>query len=333
MIRFRAFQPSDLDAVLALSRAQYGADSYQADVRYFDWLYRANPCGRGTQDCLVADQDGAVVGAIHRMVLAGRGDGQDKIVLSLQNHFMTPDARSGAGLLLLKRATRDGDVAFSPGVQGRLAESYRRLDYNEITGFWFTRPLNAARVARDLVVSRLKPRRNFTVRMARLSACYPNLVLTPDPFQELLETLVAAMVEATTSNDATHIAWTQDLVRWRYFSKGGPRHLLVHCPRSGDIAVLAFGIRRGVRVVRVMEVHARNGTGFIDQVLRIARSAGAGLALAFTTRPDLARAYEARGLRRRQNDTSTFVSNDTHVSFDAAATDVGFEAFGTEMLA
>ena len=333
MIRFRAFQQSDSDAVRALSREQYGEDSYQADVRYFDWLYRANPSARGSQDCLVADQDGKIVGAIHRMVLAGHGGSSDKVVLSLQNHFMAPDARSGAGLLLLKRATRDGDVAFSPGVQGRLAESYRRLDYTEIPGFWFTRPLNAARVVRDLVGSRFKTRSSFSVRMARLSARYPDLVLTPDPSAELLDALVAVMVEATSVSDATRVAWTQDLVRWRYFSQGGPRHLLVYCPRSGDIAVLAFGVRKGVRVVRVMEMHMRNGTGFIDDVLRVGRSAGAGLALAFTTRPDLARAYEARGFRLRDNATSTFVSNDAPVSFDAAATDVGFEAFGTEMLA
>lgn len=331
MIKFRAFQQADLDTVLALSRVEYGAGSYQADVRYFDWLYRANPSGRGLQDCLVADQNDTVVGAIHRMVLPGRGDRGDRIVLSLQNHFMAPDARSGAGLLLLKRATRDGDVAISPGVQGRLAESYRRLGFNEIEGFWLTRPLNVFRVARDLVAARIGGNDRFEVRVGRIAA--RNLVLLFDPQLELLDALAAAMKAPADGTDATRVVWSRDMVRWRYFSECGPRHLLVHRPRDGAMAVLAFGIRRNVRVARVMEMHSGTDTGFIDEVLRIARSAGAGLAMAFTTKPDLARAYRSKGFRLRDNDTATFVSNDTPVSFDAAATDVGFEAFGTEMIA
>lgn len=327
MIRFRAFQESDLDAALVLSREQYGAGAYQTDSRYFDWLYRANPAGRGVQDCLVAEQDGTLVGAIHRMVLPGCGD---KIVLSLQNHFMAPEARSGAGLLLLKRATRDGDVAFSPGVQGKLAEAYRRLDFTEIEGFWLTRPLNVARVVRDLVTARIGAEDRFEVRVRRLVA--RDLVLTCDPPAELLDALAAAMLGAPAPNDAIRVAWSPDFVRWRYFSHEGPCHLLIARPHSGDLAVLAFGKRKGVRVVRLMELHTGAGTAFIDEVLRIARSAGAGLAMAFTTKPDLARAYQSRGFRIRNNDTATFVSNDTPVSFDAAATDVGFEAFGTEMI-
>lgn len=333
MIRFRAFQQCDLDAVLALSRAQYGADAYQADPRYFDWLYSDNPWGRGTHDCLVADQDGQVVGAIHRMVLAAHGGGENKVVLSLQNHFMTPQARSGAGMLLLKRATRNGDVAFSPGVQGRLAESYRRLGYTEIAGFWFTLPVNVIRMVRDIALLRLKSYSAFHVRVGRLAIRFPKLIVTHDPPAELLDALATAMTTSVAPDGAVRIAWSRDAVRWRYFAHCGPRHVLVHCPRRGGMAVLAFGIRRGVRVMRIMEMHDGSGTGFINHVMHVARAAGAGLAMAFTTRPELARAYESVGFRRRENGTSSFVSSAIPVSFDAAATDVGLEAFGTGMLA
>lgn len=313
--------------MLALSRVQFGAASYQADWRYFDWLYLANPAGRGFADCILAVQDDKPVGLIHRMNLPATQAGNPRTVVSLQNHFMAAEARSGAGLLLLNRATRGDVTAFSPGVQGRLAQAYRRLGYREVAGFWLTRPLNLPGIAINMLLARISPRTTFDVALDKARRRHPNLELGPEPDSHAVTALTKLMNAHRLGEEALCVDWSPDLVAWRYFSADGPRHLLVRCPRSGAIAVLAFGLRKGVKVVRIMECFDAGDTGFVKRLLAVARAAGASFALAFTMDAKLSQAFAAQGFRLRENDTASFVSTDGTVAFGPAETDVGFEAF------
>lgn len=332
MIRFRALDPEkDLPAVLRLSREEFGVGAYQADRAYFEWLYTTNPAARGFADCLIAVQDDVPVGVIHRMILAAERSGVPEDLISLQNHFMVPAARAGAGMMLLNRATKGANVAFSPGVQGRLAEAYRRLGYREVPSFWLTRPLNPLTMARDLALSRLRTQRRFVVPLPALRRRFPRLQLSASPDKGQLEVLAAAMQPQAAPAQALRMIASPQVLQWRYFSASGPRHILVHDPASGAVAVLAFGRRRGLKIVRVMEFHDRAETGFAKTVLAVARSAGASFALAFTLDKRIADVLTGHGFRLRSNDTAAFASSDAEIAFGPAATDVGFEAFMTDI--
>ncbi len=332
MIRFRALDlENDLQAVLRLSQEQFGAGAYQADRKYFDWLYTLNPAGRGVSDCLIAVHDDVPVGVIHRMILAAERSGTPEILISLQNHFMVPAARAGAGLMLLNRATKGADVAFSPGVQGRLAEAYRRLGYREIPSFWLTRPLNPLTMARDLMLSRLRAPQRFVVPLRALERRHPGLELSASPDDRMLMALASSMQSTTAPARALRMVVSPKVLEWRYFCPSGPRHLLVHDPASGAMAVLAFGYRRGLKIVRLMEFQDAADTGFAKSVLAVAKSAGASFALAFTLESRIADVLTGHGFRLRSNDTAAFASSDAEVAFGPAATDVGFEAFKTDV--
>lgn len=334
MIGFRSFDASaDRTATLEASREQFGDASYQAEWPYFEWLYRDNPAGRGFEDCLLAVQDGRPVGVIHRMILPALQSGRPTTVVSLQNHFMAPQARSGAGLLLLNRATKGDTIAFSPGVQGRLAEAYRQLGYREIKGSWLTRPLSLPRIAWGLASFRLSGRQTFNVDLARVRRLNRDIDISEAPSQPALRALTALMLSERRGgerDEALRVDWTPDLVDWRYFAKRGPRHLLVASPRSGAMAVLAFGRRKNVPVVRVMELFSQDDPGFVDRVLAVARAADAALALAFTMDADHAAVLTKARFRLRDNDTASFTTAQGPVAFGPAETDVGFESFLTD---
>lgn len=332
MIRFRPLDPeTDLQAVLRLSREQFGAGAYQADRAYLEWLYTLNPAGRGFSDCLVAVQDDVVVGVIHRMILGVERSGMPEILISLQNHFMVPAARAGAGMMLLNRATKGANVAFSPGVQGRLAEAYRRLGYREIPSFWLTRPLNAVLMARDLLLSRLQAPRRFVVPLRALRRRHAGLELSASPDDRMLTALAASIRSSSAPDQALRMVVSAEVLEWRYFCASGPRHLLVRDPASGAVAVLAFGYRRGLKIVRLMEFHHGADAAFAKKVLAVARTAGASFALAFTLDRPIADTLIRNGFRLRGNDTAAFASSDAEVTLGPAATDVGFEAFMTDV--
>ena len=72
-----------MDELLAFSRQVFGANSYQADPRYYNWLYKLNPFA-GRQDCCAAFDGSELVGVIHKMRLPlGGEDSREGMVVSL----------------------------------------------------------------------------------------------------------------------------------------------------------------------------------------------------------------------------------------------------------
>ncbi|HEV2079638.1 MAG TPA: hypothetical protein VGR19_07060, partial [Allosphingosinicella sp.] len=143
-------EAAQVDDLLRFSRAEFGERSYQGTRRYLDWLYGENPHAKGLQDCLVAVRDGAIVGCMHRMRLPLAGAGGADELHSLQNHIVSSTVKSGVGLMLLRRSAKEAPVAFSPGVNARLAEAYRQLGHPEVPTHWLWKEVRPWKSAAQL---------------------------------------------------------------------------------------------------------------------------------------------------------------------------------------
>jgi hypothetical protein len=328
----RGIESFEIDALLRFYGEMYGADSYQASRRYIDWLYSENPVGRGIGDCIVALEQGAIVGSVHRMRLPCVTPSGAATLASLQNHVVSPRLRGGAGIMLLQKAVKGEQLTLSPGVSGRLGEAYRRLGYDEVPSYWLMRVLQpfraiAQRVARALGASqrlRLSDR-----SMRRAGSGKVLATLTPSP--EQLTRIASALVNQARDQPGAYVPWDAELVRWRYFSPLGPRHVLVEKPHSQAWAVLSYGVKSRLNVVRLLEQDSAGDSRFPSDVVRVARRMGASLGLSYTTRRSVKEQLLAAGWRLRRNPPSSFTLGSGGLSVSGAATDVGFEAFLTEL--
>ncbi len=318
---------ADVERLLAASAAEFGAEGYQRHRRYLDWLYRG-PAARGLSDCLVARRGDEIVGAMHRMILPTEGPDGAGTLGVLHNHFVDDAVRSGPGVLLLRRATKDVGIAFAPGVQAPLDEIYRRLGFESVPGFWLAKPLAPVRAGIQLLRARMGRGRALRVGLARLQRRYPALTITPEPDAADVERLCAAMRAGAQGRVA--VAWTPELVRWRYFDPLGPRHLIVRRGPDGPFAVLAPGTRRGVGTARLMELSDPADARFLAEVQGVMRAVGAAVALCFTIDPAMVASLTRRGWRVRGNGTWSFTTPGPAPFLTAAASDVGFEALNTE---
>jgi hypothetical protein len=329
-IAFRSLESSDLPALLAFSKEMFGNGHYQSERAYLDWLYEENPNGRGLHDAVLATADGKIAGIVHRMVLPCVGGGEAGILFSLQNHIVRPDLRGGAGMMLLRQATRDG-ITYSPGVHGRLSEAYRRLGYVELPSFWLTRLLRPARAAIHMALRKFGRDGAPGVRidLAKVRrAVGPGVLVTASPTPAALCALASRLGAQAEARGGCRIAWTEEGLRWRFFSPRGPRHILVE--RGGDWAILSLGLRSGVKVSRLLETGG-DDPHFMKTILRAAKASGGAVALAHSTLPEFRDRLLASGWRSRKDPPTSFAKGIPMLAASAAAGDVGFEAFGAEV--
>jgi hypothetical protein len=331
----RGLESAEVGALLQFHAEMYGAFTYQASPRYLSWLYEENPSSRGLSDCILALDQGRIVGCVHRMRLPCVTEDGTESLVSLQNHVVSPSLRAGAGLMLLQKAVRGEHISLSPGVSSRLREAYRRLDYHEMPSFWLMRILNPLSGAVQAALRTLSRgtwpgvRARLGVRLAK-KARARGLRVTFEPDHAQLERLAQQLVSQAREQDGPHVPWTAELVRWRFFAPNGPRHLLVEKPMTREWAVLSFGIKSRLTVVRLLEHECRD-RGFLKEVLRVARKLGASVALAYTTRASVRDELLGLGFRSRDDAPSSFTNGTDRLSVGAAATDVGFEALLTEL--
>jgi hypothetical protein len=335
MVSFRPLDLRlDLPSLLAFSEHAYGKSAYQASERYIHWLYEEHPVARGPEDCLLAVDGKAVVGCIHRMPLPGRHGEQRFIFVSLQNHIVDKRVRGGAGLLLLRQAVRGEQAVFSPGVSGRLSEAYRRLGYMPIEGFWLIRYIAPISGVLQLVRAKLGQEELPILRSAQFTCLSSRIQTSISPEDALIERLTAVMNRQAVASRGLTIEWTPELVRWRYFSEKGPRHILVG-KASSSWAVLSFGVRLGVSVVRLLEYEDGGDHRFMADVVAVARAAGAAVMSSFTVVPTFRDKLLRGGWRRRSDAAVSFLMGPlaaNGLSASAGMSDFGFEAIRTEVV-
>lgn len=335
-VTMQELQAERIDDLLGFSRAVFGERSYQGTNDYLQWLYRENPFAKGIGDCLVAIEDGAVVGCMHRMRLPCAGlAGVDELT-SLQNHIVAPTVKSGVGLMLLRRSAKEAALAFSPGVNARLAMAYRQLGHAEVPTHWLWKPLRPFKAAAQLALARIFPaRREGTALLdpakAR-AALGRDTAATTRPGEAELRAMAEAMSRPGPEG-VPYVAWTPELVRWRYFSETGPASLLVGTPGASPWAVLSYGVRNGLSVARLMEYEEEGDPGFMKTVLAAAKAVGAAAIFSYATGEGLKARLVAAGWRPKKDPPFSFVIKAPALAIGAAAADLGFEAIATRVRA
>lgn len=335
MVSFRSLDiERDLPSLLTFSERIYGKTAYQASERYVRWLYEEHPAARGPKDCLLAVDGKEVLGCIHRMPLPGRNGEQRFTFVSLQNHIVDERLRGGAGVLLLRQAVRGEQAAFSPGVHRRLSEVYRRLGYGQIEGYWMIRRLAPISGALQLLRARLGCEMRPILRSDQLARLSDRLQISIAPEHALIERLAAIMNRQASTSPGLTVEWTPDLVRWRYFSENGPRHILVR-KASNTCAVLSFGVRKGLVVVRLLEYEDEGDHHFMMDVVAVARATGAAAMFAFTLFPEFRDKLLSTGWSRRKDAALSFLMGPlaaNGLSASASVSDFGFESLRTEVV-
>jgi predicted N-acetyltransferase YhbS len=329
-VKMQELAADRVDDLLRFSRTVFGERSYQGTRRYIDWLYGANPFAQGLGDCLVAVEDEAVVGCIHRMRLPLAGAAGADGLTSLQNHIVSPKVKSGVGLMLLRRCAKEAAIAFSPGVNGRLAQAYRQLRHPEVPTHWLWKPVRPIKAAAQLGLARIFPaRREGAAVLAPARVRKTDFAVTTRPGEPELAAMAAAMTGRFAETGNPHVAWTPELVGWRYFSNGGPASLLVGTPGQCPWAVLSYGVRNGLPVARLMEYEEKGDPRLMRTVVRAARDLGAAALLGYTTEESIKDRLLAAGWRLKKDPPFSFVLGASALSVGAAAADLGFEALTT----
>lgn len=332
-VRMQALEAGQVDDLLRFSRVVFGERSYQGTQAYLDWLYAENPCAKGFEDCLVAVEEEEIVGCMHRMRLPLAGHAGAQTLDSLQNHIVSPDVKSGVGLMLLRRSAKEAEAAFSPGVNARLAAAYRQLRHPEVPTFWLWKPLRPVKAAIQLALAKVSPsRREGTAILAPAKAQRAvgrGVSVTTRPSEEALQAMAEAMTARFAGSGKPHVAWTRELVRWRYFSQGGPASLLIGSPGTSPWAILSYGVRNGLSVARLMEYEEEGDPGLMRDVIRAARGLGASALFAYTTEEPMKDRLLAAGLKLRKDPPSSFVLGAPALTVGAGAADLGFEALLT----
>ncbi|HEV2079644.1 MAG TPA: hypothetical protein VGR19_07090, partial [Allosphingosinicella sp.] len=156
---------------------------------------------------------------------------------------------------------------------------------------------------------------------------------TARPGSADLAAMAAAMTARGAAGGDPHVAWTPELVGWRYFSPTGPACVLIGAPGASPWAIISCGVRNGVSVARLMEYEEEGDPSFVKTVLRAARGLGASLLLGYTTEERMKARLLAAGWRLKKDPPSSFVLGAPTLSVGAAAADLGFEAIVTKVVA
>jgi hypothetical protein len=324
-----------LDELVDFSREVYGIKSYQADPRYYKWLYQSNPLA-GNADCCAAFEGNKLVGVIHKMRLPLGGTESGQTVACIHNHIVRKDARAGVGFLLLKKAQKAEFSVFAPGVSGRTKLLYESLKFAEIETALQVKPLSLLKLSSQLVNASLGTHKNKVMKVAAAPqmGLEGKLMTTLTPTAAQMDR-IAVFLNSRSGPEAMQkvaVVWTGGLVQWRFFSDIGPKHVLVYDETMSKFSVISLGSRNGVSIARLILIYTDDVSSFAKQLAKVARLFGASLFMAYSQDKDMFAALAQAKWKERKIQISAFfyVNPPKALATSTAITDFGFEAVRTE---
>lgn len=287
-IRVATLENSRVESYLKFAEKEFGRHAYQADSRYLDWLYEANPHAvDGKRSCFIAvSEDDRIVGCIHKMHLM---QGPECSPLAVLHNLMVDERhRGGIGFLLAKNAAARESQVYIPGVVPPLANLYPKMGYRRLPSAWYRKVINPVRGAVALVAKKVL-KRPMSARYfeSSVSTSLEPFDVTCGPDEGLLEGVAEAINRGAESGWAPW--WDAPSIRWRFFHPAGPRHALIYQESGGevaDLAVVSLGPRHGVNVGRVLALVASSSIALkalMDRVEVIVNDRGGHVLLTYAT--------------------------------------------------
>ena len=334
-IIIRPYRDDDEPSYRAFCDREFGPGTYQGRRDYLQWLYVDNPSGKGFTDCLVAAQaSGEIIGCIHKLRMPWQVGPKGAITMpSLHNLMVTEAFRGGTGFFLLRAAVTDESHALVPGVVGNLVQAYERMKYQKIHTRWYRRVVRFDRATWQTLMhkaGRPEPQRRVPTELNR---SMHGLRVTSRPDDESIRAIAVALAPRTKGAEpfVAHVDWSAAVVKWRFFSDRGPRHVVASDEADGTFAILSLGPRHGVTVARMIAWSPTVvSASFLERIRRVAATQGAAALLAYDARPDDAASLAGAGWQPMASPPQSFVyvrdKQQLSLDLDGGATDLGLEA-------
>ena len=276
-----------------------------------------------------------MVGCIHIMCLGAEHDGRSLRIHSLQNLIVDEEYRAGMGIMMVKQAMKGADIIVFPGVAQALASAYKAMKYPEANSFWGRKVLRPVGVAWGLLGERLgRYRKEMHIarhRIERIGRGAVEILTYPD--DTILDALATAIIKRDRMLQTMPILWTVQALRWRFFSPCGPFHLLFLSADRQSFCIASLGLRRNVRVARLIEIADSPQLSFSRQVLGLLKSLGAELSLSYAGRDAEKNTLVSLGYSEVPDTATSFVVGkiplEWPLSLTSGATDVGLESINT----
>ncbi len=335
---------------IAFARRNFGADAYQANPLYWQWLYQENKLAKPDWGdfLLGVREDDDVIACIHKMRIPWRINGEVTQVPALHNLMADVEHRSGIGLMLILSSFTGDEHALIPGVTPPVSDIYEKLKCQRADSAWYRKMLRP--VGGGLATGwRMVSGHGATPRRFE-SACRERLVFrdaacrcTLCPEKELSQRVVAAMNRLGEGVEAAPV-WDEDLFQWRFFHPFGPRHLLIYLDddrgEEVDFIILSLGPRKGLNVARIIDMRAscqQRMRILIDAARRAAIKSGGHAILIFNANRHINGWLKQLGWKGdAKTEAKTFIFHGRKkrifqtISFCASAGDFGFEAIPPE---
>lgn len=332
-----------IPSYLCFAREAFGEASYQSRPGFLRWLYDESPVdGARISDGKVVVAAGEVVGCYHKMRLPWRFDGREDIVPSPSNLFLLERNRArGVGFGLISETFANHKHLLLIGSGPAVQPIYDRLGARLIKTHWLRTVVNPLSAPAFLALHRVSARladlsfasaRAIAGRLPSAGKLSFDVSVAGREAAEVAEMLVRG------ARARMHLAWSAELVRWRFFSPFGPRHVLVRI-EDRAIAIVSLGSARSLFVSRTVEWYAENDAAAF--ALSLATRAlltvlGVNVWLAMTSDDRTASQWRAAGFWSMKEPPSVYELHKPRelafgdVLLNGAGGDSGFEAMPLE---
>ena len=291
----------------------------KASAEFLSWLYVKNPRTKGsTKDLLIADLDGRIIGAQHRMRLDWSNGRESWEGVSLHDLYVDEASRSGTGLKLILQAQAGQEFVLAAGLSDEAELIFERLGGDLVELRW-----QHKRIIRPLaLLNTLAALTGFGGARAkedqarRITTKGFDTLVSPRPTDDQIRRVLTIPARGTS------VAWTTDTYRWRFFDPDAPSSILVSMEKGDDQvgrAVITLGVRKRVPVARIVDGAITEHFGWAawaEGVSHTIDSLGVPIALSVTSSHEAGHALEnagwqdrrtpptARLMTRRSNETS-----------------------------
>ncbi|MFC1485111.1 hypothetical protein ACFL5N_01510 [bacterium] len=337
-IKWIPYQDCYLKSYQDFVKNNFGRDAYQSKKKYIDWLYSENPLmiNKKNSDFLVGiNKKKEVIACIHKMRLLWNCQESIVEIPAIHNLMVDKKYRMGIGFMLVINSIIGEEHAFIPGVVQPFSEFYRKLKYQKVNTSWYRYWVKPIQGPFFFVLNRFlkySPSKfYFNIKDYELN----DYKVTMNPDDKVLQQLVSCL--NSENKNTIRPYWTIELIKWRFFNKIGPRHVLIYKIFQDTIKnfiILSLGPRKGINIGRILLLKidtVENLKILLDFVKTIIKNNGGHLLQLFFYDSEINIMLKKLGWKNLANPPDTYFYHKNrdikfkYMSFFGAVGDFGFE--------